>query len=72
MTYPHAPGSQWREAPRLLTVPEVMTTLGLSRWEVYQAIWSNRLRTVAIGRCRRIPVDALADYVALLREETSP
>lgn len=72
MTDRGAEDSNRHAAPRLLTVPEVMAVLGISRWAVYQAIWSNRLATVAIGRCRRVSVDALTDYVALLGKETSP
>lgn len=65
------PHRDWT-GPRLLTVPQAMAVLELSRWELYQAIWANRLPTVTIGRARRVPIDALDDYGALLREETGP
>jgi excisionase family DNA binding protein len=62
------PGS--RSAPiELLTVPEVMAALRLSRATVYDLIRSRQLRTVKIGRCRRIPPDELTAYLARLREE---
>jgi hypothetical protein len=37
---------------------------------LYDLIRSQRLRTVKIGRRRLIPVDALAETVAALTEET--
>jgi excisionase family DNA binding protein len=52
----------------LLTVPEVMTRLQVSRHGVYQLIRSRRLASVTIGRCRRIPADVLEAYLASLRE----
>ena len=49
----------------LLTVPEAAECLGLGRSKVYQLMTSGQLRSVSIGRARRIPVDAIA---ALLKE----
>jgi len=60
-----------RLAIELLTVPEVMAALRLSRWSVYQLIRSRQLVTVKIGRCRRIPPDELAAYLARLRDEAA-
>jgi excisionase family DNA binding protein len=50
-------------APDLLTVPEVMSRLHLSRSTVYQLLRTGRLRSVTIGRARRIPTDALDAYL---------
>jgi excisionase family DNA binding protein len=62
--------AETRSAPfELLTVPEVMAALRLSRATVYDLIRSRQLRTVKIGRCRRIPPDELAAYLARLRED---
>jgi excisionase family DNA binding protein len=58
-------------ALELLTVPEVMAALRLSRATVYDLIRSRQLRTVKIGRCRRIPPDELAAYLARLREDVA-
>jgi excisionase family DNA binding protein len=55
----------------LLTVPEVMSRLRLSRAKVYDLIRSRDLETITIGRCRRIPSEALTDYVARLREKAA-
>jgi len=39
---------------QLLTINEVADLLRISRWSVYQLIWSGQLRTVTIGRRRLI------------------
>lgn len=56
---------------RLLRVPEVMSLLGLSRWQVYNLIRSGELESVKVGRSRRVPVAALDEFVAQLREEAA-
>ncbi|MBZ4320338.1 helix-turn-helix domain-containing protein [Streptomyces huiliensis] len=48
----------------LLTVPEVMARLRLGRSTVYDLIRSGRLRSITVGRCRRIPVSSLRDFIA--------
>jgi excisionase family DNA binding protein len=55
----------------LLTVPEVMSRLRLSRAKIYDLIRSRDLETVTIGRCRRIPLEALTDYIARLRDRAA-
>ncbi|MBS2966514.1 helix-turn-helix domain-containing protein [Actinocrinis puniceicyclus] len=47
----------------LLTVPEVMASMQISRHSVYRLIRSRQLTSVTIGRSRRIPVAALAAFV---------
>lgn len=46
---------------RLLTVNEVADLLRISRWSVYQLIWSGQLRTLSIGRRRLVRPAALAE-----------
>lgn len=53
----------------LLTVPETMARLRLSRWMVYNLIRTGQLETVTIGRCRRVPRAALDEFVTRLRTE---
>ncbi|MFI0425222.1 helix-turn-helix transcriptional regulator [Spongiactinospora sp. 9N601] len=54
----------------LLTVPEAMARLKVSRWTLYNLIRSGQLRSITVGvRCRRIPESALDDYVTGLCEE---
>ncbi|MFC9623616.1 helix-turn-helix domain-containing protein [Streptomyces sp. R-74717] len=48
---------------RALTVPEVMDALALSRFKVYDLIRSRQLKSIKIGRCRRVPADALRSFI---------
>ncbi|MFE7584346.1 helix-turn-helix domain-containing protein [Streptomyces gardneri] len=47
----------------LLTVPEVMARLKLGRSTVYDLIRSRRLTSITVGRARRIPADAVRDFI---------
>lgn len=63
---PRTVGTVVRPSAQLLTVQDVMAALQVSRWTVYELIRGCRLRTVKIGRCRRIPASAFDDYVRSL------
>ncbi|MFB7977884.1 helix-turn-helix domain-containing protein [Streptomyces vinaceus] len=52
----------------LLTVPEVMARLKISRSALYDLIRNRRLASLTIGRARRIPAHALTDYIQLYLE----
>lgn len=54
--------------PDLLTVAQVMARLQIGRHTVYDLIRSRRLRSVLIGRCRRIPATALRDFLNSLTD----
>lgn len=53
--------------PRLLRVEEAADVLAISRTKVYELMASGELESVHIGRSRRVPVDAVRDFVARLR-----
>ena len=54
----------------LLTVPQAMAVLKISRWTLYNLIRSGELASIVVGvRCRRIPATALNNYVTRLCEE---
>ncbi|MGW0632409.1 helix-turn-helix domain-containing protein [Streptomyces sp. NPDC002758] len=55
----------------LLTVPEIMARLKLGRSTVYDLIRSRRLVSITIGRARRIPADAVQDFIAHETEEAA-
>ena len=56
----------------MLTVPEAMAKLKVSRWTLYKLICSGELGSVMVGeRCRRIPESAFNDYVIRLCEEAA-
>ncbi|WP_406466273.1 helix-turn-helix domain-containing protein [Streptomyces sp. NBC_00111] len=56
---------------RALTVPEVMDALSLSRFKVYDLIRSRELKSIKIGRCRRVPADALRTFIDHQLEEAA-
>ncbi len=50
----------------LVSVEEAAEMLSLGRSVVYRLIMRNDVRSVKIGRCRRIVVSSLHEYVATL------
>lgn len=57
--------------PVLYRVEEAAEALRISRSVIYELIRSEQLRTVKVGRSRRVPVDALAECVELLAGEAA-
>ncbi|MFE5493251.1 helix-turn-helix domain-containing protein [Streptomyces virginiae] len=55
----------------LLTVPEAMARLRIGRSALYDLLRTRRLASLTIGRARRIPAHALADYVQRHLEEAA-
>lgn len=53
----------------LLTIEELADMLGLSRGTVYPIVMGGRIRSVKIGRSRRVPVEAAEAYIQELLEE---
>jgi excisionase family DNA binding protein len=55
------------DRPRVLyRVEEAAELLSVSRTRIYELIRSDQLRTVRVGKSRRVPARALDDYVARL------
>ena len=48
----------------LITVQAAAERLAVSRWMIYRLIWDQKVKSVRIGRCRRIVRQSLDDYVA--------
>ncbi|MEV7343554.1 helix-turn-helix domain-containing protein [Streptomyces sp. NPDC093544] len=55
----HGPGG----TQELLTVPQVMACLQLGRSAVYDLLRTQQLASITLGRARRIPTSALADFI---------
>ena len=53
----------------LLTVDEAASACGIGRSHLYRYIQTGELRSVKIGRARRIAVRALEEFVQRLQEE---
>ena len=51
----------------LLTPVEAAKALGIGRSKVYELLQAGQLKSVRIGSCRRIPLDALHELLADLR-----
>ena len=51
-----------------LTVEEAAKRLAIGRTKAYELVASGELQSVTIGRCRRVPVEALERFVAKLRQ----
>lgn len=47
----------------LLTIKEVATRLALGRTTVYALIGKREIKTIKVGRCRRIPESALDEWI---------
>jgi excisionase family DNA binding protein len=56
-------------AKLLLDVSEVQAVLGIGRSHLYQYLLSGELRSLKLGRRRKIPVEALQDFVVKLEVE---
>ncbi len=48
----------------LITVQAAASRLAVSRWMIYRLIWDQQIKSVQIGRCRRIIRKSLDEYVA--------
>lgn len=65
------PPSAPPERPILLTVAEAAGLLGVGRTTAYQLIATGDLEVVRIGRCTRVPREAVDDFVTFLRARSA-
>lgn len=52
----------------LLTVEEAARKLNVGRSTLYGLLQNGRLQSVTVGRLRRVPAEALSDFVESLRD----
>jgi excisionase family DNA binding protein len=50
----------------LLKIPEVLERLAISQTKLYELLSSGELRSVKVGRARRVPSDELDRFIAEL------
>ncbi len=55
--------------PLLLTVGEVAEVLHIGRTKVFDLIATQQIRSVKIGQLRRVPAEAVREYMARLVAE---
>ena len=48
----------------LITVQAAANRLAVSRWMIYRLLWDQQIKSVQIGRCRRIVRKSFDEYVA--------
>ena len=67
--FPDESDDNW-SAPRevvgqrlLLTVSEAAKQLGIGRSLLYELLAEGQVESIHVGRLRRIPIDALADFI---------
>ncbi|WP_246178589.1 helix-turn-helix domain-containing protein [Actinomadura decatromicini] len=56
----------------LLTVEEAARRLKIGRTQMYRLIASGEVKSVTIGRLRRVPAECLATYVSSLLSSVQP
>jgi excisionase family DNA binding protein len=49
---------------KLVTVAEAALLMGISRALLYQKVMSGEIRSIKIGRARRIPVSVIDEWIA--------
>ena len=57
-------GERSNHQGELITVQAAAERPAVSRWMIYRLIWDNQLKSVQIGRCRRVIRQSLDEYLA--------
>lgn len=55
--------------PILVTVDELAETLSIGRTAAWELVRKRKIKSVKIGRTRRVPVTAIQEYIDNLLEE---
>jgi excisionase family DNA binding protein len=55
----------------LLSVPEVAVALGIGRSLLYGLLLDGQIRSIKVGRARRIPPEAIEEFVARKSQEAA-
>ena len=64
-----AEGPTTAPGPLLYSVEEAARLLGLGRTSMFHLVTRGEVGSVKIGRCRKIPREALAEYIERLRSD---
>ncbi|WP_338765893.1 helix-turn-helix domain-containing protein [Nocardia vulneris] len=54
-----------------MTVQQAADELEVSRYSIYQLLWSGEVQSVKVGRCRRIVRQSFDAYLSELIEEAA-
>lgn len=55
------------DTAQLLTIPETAERLSVGRTRMFELLKAGEIESVLIGRSRRIPADAVGEYINRLR-----
>jgi excisionase family DNA binding protein len=55
--------------PILVTVAETATMLSIGRTAAWELVRTHKIRSVKIGRTRRVPITAIQEYVERLLDD---
>ena len=58
-------------AKLLYDVNEVAELLGLGRSKLYSYVQSGQLRSIKVGRRRKVPADAVSEFIKSLEEDSA-
>jgi len=54
------------QLPMLVTVDQVAKMLGIGRTTAWELIRRQKIKSVKIGRTRRVPIEAIQEYIERL------
>jgi excisionase family DNA binding protein len=54
---------------QLFTIPQTAELLELGRSQVYKLVAAGQIETVPVGKSRRVPAEAVHDFVRRLRNQ---
>ena len=57
-------GERSNHQGELITIQAAAERPAVSRWMIYRLIWDSQLKSVQIGRCRRVIRQSLDEYLA--------
>lgn len=57
------------EQPMLLTPEQAAKQLGIGRAKMFELLGTGAVKSVKIGRCRRVAIEDLGAYVQQLRQQ---
>ena len=55
--------------PILITVDEAAAMLSIGRTVAWELVRTHKIKSVKIGRTRRVPLSAIEDYIRYLMED---
>jgi len=61
-----AKAREMNSTPKLMSVPEAATVIRVGRSKMWQLVWAGEVKSVFVGRQRRVVVASLDQYIKSL------